>query len=106
MLGDLHVVTYTMRCAHGSGNEIFSECDPGPTYVVQRLWHPGGPNYTSRSSFLVNLEKLGKPKTLPRLHPVLSHPSLVILMLILLPKLHLGKVDDMGNFRYTPRLEQ
>ena len=46
MLGDLHVVTYTMGCVHGSSNEIQSEWDPGPSYLVQRLWDPVGPHYT------------------------------------------------------------
>ena len=54
---------HTMRCAHGSSNEILSEWDPGPTYIVQRLLDPGGPSYTSRSSFPVNLENLGQPKS-------------------------------------------
>ena len=79
------------------------------TNVVQRLWDPGGPSYTSRSSFLGNQEKLGKPKYyLDYIHllALSSHPSLVILMFILLPKLHLGKLDCMGSFRYLPRLEQ
>ena len=45
------------------------EWDPGPTYDVQRLWDPGGPTYSSRSSVPTNLDKLGKPKKLPRLYP-------------------------------------
>ena len=36
VLGDLHVVLCTMRCAHGSNYKILSEWDAGPTYVVQR----------------------------------------------------------------------
>ena len=62
-----------MGCVHGSSNGILSEWDPGPTYVVQRLWDPGGPSYTSRS----------RAKKLPRLYPptsiiiptIPSHPS-------------------------------
>ena len=38
MLGNLHVMAHTMGCVHGSSNEILSEWDPGPTYVVQSLW--------------------------------------------------------------------
>ena len=48
--------------------------DPRPTYVVQRLWDPARPSYTSRSSLPIILEKLG-PKQLPRLHP----PTLTII---------------------------
>ena len=105
MVGDPHVVTCTMGCVYGSSNEILSEWNPGPTYVVQRLSDPGGPNYTSRSCFLVNLQKLGQMKCyLDYIHQqeLLSHPSLAILMLIL----HLGKLDHMGSSRYLPRLDQ
>ena len=45
MIGVLHVVPCTVRCAHGSNYKILSEWDPGPTYVVQRLWDPSGPTY-------------------------------------------------------------
>ena len=34
MLGDPNVMPCTMRCVHGSNNEILSEWNPGPTYVV------------------------------------------------------------------------
>ena len=47
---------------HGSINETLIECDPGPTYDVQRLWDPCGPTYSTRSSFPTDLDKLGKPK--------------------------------------------
>ena len=47
VLGDLNVMPLTMRCAYGSNYDILSEWDPGPTYVVQSLWDPSGPNYTS-----------------------------------------------------------
>ena len=30
-----------------SNNEIITEWEPGPIYVVQSLWDPGGPSYTS-----------------------------------------------------------
>ena len=52
-----------MRCVHGSINKILKEWVPGPTYVVQRLWDPGGPTYSSRSSVPTDLDKLGKPKS-------------------------------------------
>ena len=63
VLGLFQVTLHTMRCAHGSINEILLEWDPGPTYVVQRLWDPGGPSYSSRSSVPTDLDKLGKPKS-------------------------------------------
>ena len=63
MLGVFQVTSHTMRCVHGSINEILMEWDPGPTYVVQRLWNPGGPTYSSRSSVPTDLDKLGKPKS-------------------------------------------
>ena len=52
-----------MRCAHCSNNEILFEWVPGPTYLVQRLWDPGGPSYTSRSSIPTDPEKLGQLKS-------------------------------------------
>ena len=61
VLGDPNVPACAMGCVHGSINEILSKWDPGPTYIVQRLWDPGGPSYTSRSSFTINLEKICKP---------------------------------------------
>ena len=91
-----------MRCAHGSNNEILSEWDHGPTYVVQRLWDPGGPSYTSRSSVPISLEKLGQLKSfLGYIHLLtsLSQPFLVMLMLNQAPKLHLDKLDHMWSFR-------
>ena len=63
MLGVFQVVLHTMRCAHESINEILFKCDPGPTYLVQRLWDPGGPSYSPRSHVPTNLEKLGKLKS-------------------------------------------
>ena len=63
VLDDLPVVNYTMGCVcHGSSNEIQSEWDPGHTYHVERLWEPGGPSYMSTSCYIVDLERLGKPK--------------------------------------------
>ena len=59
MPGDLHTMTHTMEWAYGSSNEILSEWDAGPTYLVQRLWGTGGPSYMSKSSLIVNLENLG-----------------------------------------------
>ena len=109
VLGVFQVTLCTMRCAHGSNTEILFEWDPGPTYLVQRLWDPGGPSYTSRSSISPNLEKLGKPKSYLDyilLLQLSSLPLLVILVLNLAPKLHLGKLDHMGSFRYLARLDQ
>ena len=48
VLGDPNVLLHTMRYVHGSNNEILSESDPGPIYLVHRLWDPGGPSYNSR----------------------------------------------------------
>ena len=108
MLGDPHVMMHTVRSVHGSSNKILSLWDPGPTYVVQRLWDPGGPSYTSRSSFPIHLEELGKPKSYLdyiQLQELPSQPFLVILVLIQAPKLHVGKLDHMGSFRYLLRLD-
>ena len=63
VLGVFQVAPCTMRCVHGSNNEILFEWDPGSTCLVQRLWDPGGPSYTPRSRGSTNLEKLGKPKS-------------------------------------------
>ena len=63
MLGVFQVMLRTMRCVHGSSYEILIEWDPGLTHVIQRLWDPGGPAYTSRSSIPINLEKLGEMKS-------------------------------------------
>ena len=109
VLGGFHVVSCTMICAHGSINKILMEWDPGPTYDVQRLWNPGGPTYTSRSSVPTNLDKLGKPKSyldyihLPGLSPL---PFLVAVKPILASSTTLEKLDCMGSFRYLPRLDQ
>ena len=51
-----------MRCAHGSNIKILFEWDAGPTYLVQRLWDPGGPSYTCKLDVSTDLEKLGNPK--------------------------------------------
>ena len=88
MQGNPNVMPCTMRHAHGSNYEILSEWDPVPIYVVQRLWDPGGPNYTSRSSFLIDLEKLGQPnRYLDHMHLLapLLQPFLLILMSMLAP---------------------
>ena len=72
------------------------EWDPGPTYVVQRLWDPGGPTYSSRSSVHSDLDELGKPKTyLDYIHlPGLSSlPFLVTVMINLAPNNYLGNLD-------------
>ena len=98
-----------MRCAQGSIAKILMEWDPGPTYLVQRLWDPGGPRYSSRSSVPMDLDKLGNLKSyLDYIHlPGLSSlPFLVAVMLNLAPNNHLGKLDHMGSFRYLPRLDQ
>ena len=106
VVGVFQVVLHTMRCVHGSNYMIQTEWDPGLTYVVQRLWEPGGPSYTSRSSLPMNLEKSGQPKSYLDLLQLSSQPFLVILVLILGPKHHLGKLDHMESFRYLPRLDQ
>ena len=109
VLGVCQVTLHTMGCAHGSINEILVEWDPGPTYVVQRLWDPGGPTYRSVSSVPSDLDKLGKLRSylyyinLPRLS---SLPFLVTVMPNLAPSQPLGKLDHMGSFRYIPRLDQ
>ena len=84
------------------------EWDPGPTYDVQRLWDPGGPTYSSRSSVPTNLDKLGEPKSyldyihLPGLSPL---PILVAVKPNLASSNRLEKLDRMGSFRYLPRLD-
>ena len=109
VLGGFHVTSRTMRCAHGSINKILMEWDPGPTYDVQRLWDPGGPTYSSRSSVPTNLDKLGEPKSyldyihLPGLSPL---PILVAVKPNLASSNRLEKLDRMGSFRYLPRLDQ
>ena len=47
VLGVFQVTLHTMRCACGSINKILLEWDPRPTYLVQRLWDPGGSNHSS-----------------------------------------------------------
>ena len=109
VLGVFHVVSYTMRRAHGSINKILLEWDPQPTYDVQRLWDPGGSTDNSRSSVSTNLDRLGKPKSyLDYIHlPGLSPLSfLVAVKPNLAPSNHLEKLDCMGSFRYLPRLDQ
>ena len=109
MLGVFQVESCTMRCAHGSIAKPLLECYPGPTYLVQRLWDPGGSTYSSRSSVPTDLEKLSKLKIylgyihLPGLSPL---PILVDVMPNLAPNNHLGKLDCMGSLRYLPRLDQ
>ena len=103
MLGVFQVTLCTMRCAHGSINDILMDWDPGPTYVVQRLWDPGGPTYSSRSSAPTDQDKLDKPKSyLDYIHlPGLSSlPFLVTVKPNLAPSNHLGQLDHMGSFRY------
>ena len=63
VLGVFQVMSCTMRCVHGSINTILLEWDPGPTYVVERLWDHGGPSYSSRSCVPTDLDKPGKPKS-------------------------------------------
>ena len=109
VLGVFQVMSCTMRCAHGSIDEILMEWDPGPTNVVQRLWDPGGPSHSSRSIVPTDVDELGKLKSylyyiyLPGLSFL---PFLVTVMLDLAPNNHLGKIDCMGSFRYLPRLDQ
>ena len=98
-----------MRCAHGCIAKILLEWDPGPTYLVQRLWDPGGPTYSSRSSVPMDLDKQGNLKHyLDYIHlPGLSSlPFLVTVMPNLAPNNQLGKLDCMGSFRYLSRLDQ
>ena len=109
VLGVFHVMSRTMRCAHGSINKILLEWDTGPTYDVQRLWDPGGSIYSSRSSVPTNLDKLGEPKSyLDYIHlPELSSlPFLVAVKPNLASSNHLEKLDRMGSFRHLPRLAQ
>ena len=97
-----------MRCVDGSINKILLEWDPGPTYDVKRLWAPGGPTYSSRSSVPTDLDRLGKPKSyLDYIHlpGLLSLPILLAVMANLAPTNHLGKLDCMASFRYLPRLD-
>ena len=103
------VMSCTMRCAHVSIAKILMKWDPGPTYLVQRLWDPGGPTYSSISSVPTNLDKLGKLKSyLDYIHlPGVSFPTfLVAVMMNLAPNNRLGELDHMGSFRYLPRLDQ
>ena len=60
VLSVFQVMSLTMRCVQGSIAKILMEWDPGP---VQRLWDPGEPTYSSRSSVPTYLDKLGKPKS-------------------------------------------
>ena len=97
-----------MRYAHGSMNEILLEWDSGPMYLGQRLWDPGGPSFSSRSSVPTDLDKLGKPVSYRddiHLLELLSLPFLVAVMLNLAPKHHLGKLDHMGSFMYISKLD-
>ena len=99
MVGDDSVIMHTQGCEyHGSSYEIQAEWDPGPIYVVQRLWDPGGPIYTS---ILGNLKQY---LDLSQCLELISNLFLVILVLHLVSKLHLAKLDHMGSFRYTPIL--
>ena len=110
MLVVFQVASCTMRCVlHGSIAKILMEWDPGPTYLVQRIWDPGGSTYSSKSSVPTDLDKLGKLKSfLDYIHlpGLLSLPILVAVMPNLAPNIHLGKLDCMGSFRYLPRLDQ
>ena len=62
VLGVFQVMLHTMRCVQGSIAKILLEWGTGPTYFVQRLWDPGGPSYSSRSSVPTDLDKLGNLK--------------------------------------------
>ena len=109
VLGGFHVASRTMRCAHGSINMIRMEWDPGPTYDVQRLWDPGGPTYSSRSSVPTNLDKLGKPKSYLDYIHLTGLPSLPFLVDIkpnIASSNHLEQLDQMGSFRHLPRPAQ
>ena len=101
MLAVFQVVLHTMRCAHGSIAEIIMEWDPGPTYLVQRLWDPGGQTYSSRSGVATDLDKIGNSKSyLDYIHlPGLSsQPFLVTVMLNLGPNNQLGN-GELTEFR-------
>ena len=56
-------MSHTIRCVQGSIAKILMEWDPGPTYLVQRLWDPGGQTYSSRYSVPTDLDKLGNLKS-------------------------------------------
>ena len=103
------VASCAMRCLNGSNNEILLEWDPGPTYVVQRLWDPGGPTYSSTSSVPTDLDKVGYLESyLDYIHlpGQSSLPFLVAVMPNLAPNNHQGKLDHMGSFRFLPRLDK
>ena len=109
MLGVFQVMSRTIRCVQGSIAKILLEWDPGPTHHVQRLWDPGGPINSSRSSVPVDLDKLSHLKSyLDYIHQpkLLFLPFLVAVMLNLAPNNHLGKLDHMRSFRYLPILDQ
>ena len=56
-----------------------------------------------------DLDKLGKLKSYQddiHLPGLSSLPILVTVMLNLAPNNHLGKLNDMGSFRYVPTLDQ
>ena len=97
MLGDDHVIMHTQGCVyHGSSYEIQAEWDPGPINVVQRLWDPGGPSYTSKTSTIVIPPIQGNLKQYLdhfQCLALISHPFLVILVLHLVSRLHLEKLD-------------
>ena len=109
VLGVFQVTSHTMRCVHGSFAKILLKWDPGPTYLVQRLWDPDGPCYSPRSSVPMDLDKLGKPKSYQdyiHIPGPSSLPFLVTVMPNLAPNNHLGNLDHMGSFRHLPRLDQ
>ena len=83
--------------------------DPGPTYVVQRLWDPDGPTYNPRSNVPTDLDNLGQLKSyLECIHlPGLSSlPFLVAVMSNQAPNHCLGRLDYMESFSNLPRLDK
>ena len=81
MVGLFQVVSHTKRCVPGSINEILFKWDPESTYLVQGLWDPGGPSYSSRSSDPMDLDNQGELKSyldyshVPGLSSFPSHPN-------------------------------
>ena len=89
-----------MGAYHGSSYEIQSEWDPVPTYVVQRLWDPGGLKSMSIKDSTMARLNLGHPKQYLDYFlwlALLSHPFLVVLVLHLVSKLQLEQLDQMGR---------
>ena len=87
MLHDDPVITHTQWGVYdGLSYEIQMEWGPGPSYVVQRLWDPHGPSYTSRTSLIIILPHLGTLKSQLDHYiwiVLLIHSCLVVLVIYL-----------------------